>query len=99
MDLKRLARRAPQPAVGFMIQYMVGPSMAFEDSTAEDFSQNCLTDTAAAAFAECLGWIREHFGGQVLSSLSLSQNEITSVGAQALHCRSRKAEMVARSCP
>ncbi|CAK9053352.1 unnamed protein product [Durusdinium trenchii] len=49
-----------------------------------DLSGNCLTDTAAAALAECLAWIREHFGGHVLRSLHLSQNQIGPGGAEEL---------------
>eukprot|EP00435_Cladocopium_sp_Y103_P052839 s582_g16.t1 len=65
------ARRAQIDAIhtGIQIQYI-------------DLSANCLTDTAAAALAECLAWIREHFGGHVLRSLRLSRNDIGPSGAE-----------------
>ncbi|CAJ1334213.1 unnamed protein product [Effrenium voratum] len=65
-----LARRPPQ-AAGFKILCM-------------DFSGNRLTERAAAALAECLAWMREHFGGHVLTSLNLSDNQIGPAGAEEL---------------
>ncbi|CAJ1371932.1 unnamed protein product [Effrenium voratum] len=65
-----LARRLPQ-AAGFKILCM-------------DFSGNRLTERAAAALAECLAWMREHFGGHVLTSLNLSDNQIGPAGAEEL---------------
>lgn len=65
------ARRTQIDAIhtGIQIQYI-------------DLSGNCLTDTAAAALAECLAWIREHFGGHVLRSLRLSRNDIGPSGGE-----------------